>query len=176
MLHTYRDSAVLKRDNVWLLNTTSTNDCKPYAQSRGALVFYTQPAATYNESQAEDAHYAATISSRQLVIGPLDPTNVTLEPRLPALTTPPPGNNDWIIIVPKLLTEKLNFIIIVTTEGSTSSAAALESEILELIDVNPTLSGILTLVKMLFLWLYIPDIILCVHNTTFHNGSVICTH
>ena len=109
MLHAYRDSTVLKRDNVWLLNTTSTNDCKPYAQSRGALVFYTQPAATYNESQAADVHYAAAISSRQLVIGPLDPTNVTLEPRLPALTTPPPGNNDWIIIVPKLLTEKFKF-------------------------------------------------------------------
>ena len=117
-----RGSEVLRKDNVW--NTSSASDCKP-TQGGGALFFYTQP-ATSSGSVAN--HPAAVISSRQLVIGPLDPRNVTLEPRPPVTTTLAP---------------------------STQSASEAESEVLEIIGNDQRISGILTLVKMLFLWVCI---------------------
>ena len=71
------------------------------------------------------------ISSRQLVIGPLDPRNVTLEPHPPVTTTQVPT----------------------TTEDNTPSEA--ENKAFERIRSDQRFSGILTLVKMLFLWLYV---------------------
>jgi hypothetical protein len=73
-------------------------------QSGGALYFYTRPASTSGPQAADTPDHdarTAMISSRQLVIGPLYPGNVTLEPRPPASTTPPPGtegNDDNVII------------------------------------------------------------------------------
>ena len=152
-----RSSGLLKKDNVWLLNTSSTvSDCEPMKQGGGALFFYTQPANTSEPqpSSASDAPFtrATMISSRQLVIGPLDPANVTLEPRPPATITPPPSTdgNKIIIIITTIKFYKCNMIaigIMPTTQGQ----SAVESETLEIIARDPRISGILSLVKMQFL-------------------------
>ena len=97
LLMVLRSSGLLKKDNVWLLNASSTvSDCEPMKQGGGALFFYTRLATS-----ASDAPFAraAVISSRQLVIGPLDPANVTLEPHPPAITTTPPSNDGNKIII-----------------------------------------------------------------------------
>lgn len=106
-----RSSGLLRKDNVWLLNASSTiSDCKPMKQGGGALFFYTRPANTSRpQPSTSDTPFARTtmISSHQLVIGPLDPGNVTLEPRPPAITTPPPPSTDG--------NKNYNSVIITTT-------------------------------------------------------------
>lgn len=123
-----RGSGVLRKNNVW--NTSSTNDCKP--MQGGALFFYTQPATSSGSADV-------VISSRQVVIGPLDPRNVTLEPHPPVTTAQVP-----------------------TTEDNTPSEA--ENKALERISSDPRISGILTLVKNV-ISMAIHN--LCMHNMTF---------
>ena len=148
-----RSSGLLKKDNVWLLNTSSTvSDCEPMRQGGGALFFYTQPANTSEPqpSSASDAPFAraAMISSRQLVIGPLDPANVTLEPRPPVITTPPPSTDGNKIII--IITIIYKCIIAIGIMPTTQGQSAVESETLERIARDPRLSEILSLVKMQF--------------------------
>ena len=106
-----RSSGLLKKDNVWLLNASSTiSDCKPMKHGGGALFFSTRPANTFGpQTNTSDISFTRTavISSHQLVIGPLDPGNVTLEPRPPAITTPPPPSTDG--------NKNYNSIIVTTT-------------------------------------------------------------
>ena len=149
-----RSSGLLKKDNVWLLNASSTvSDCEPMKQGGGALFFYTQLANTSEPqpSSTSDTPFAraAMISSRQLVIGPLDPGNVTLEPRPPATTTPPPSTDGNKIIV--IITTIYKYIISIGIMPTTQGQSAVESETLEIIARDPRISGILSLVKMQFL-------------------------
>lgn len=110
-------------DNVWLYNTSLSDDCKPI-QNGGALVFYT-PAGSTNAAAANSNH--AVTGSRQLVIGPLNPGKTTLRPR-PLMdvtqTTPTP-------IVPQLPTS--------TDE---------ESKVFDIINNDRRLSEILKLVTI----------------------------
>ena len=125
---------MLRTDNIWLHNTSSTNDCKP--TQGGALFLYTQPAT----DPSTDTDHAPMISSRQLVIGPLYPRNVTLEP-LPPKHIPSPTQ----LPCPDATTTD-----IMVTVPTPSDA---ENSVLAKISDNQRLARILTLVKLLFLWL-----------------------
>ena len=113
-----RVSNLLAIDNIhWQSSTNNTNTCRPLQS--GALFFYSQPT---NQTSENTQH--AMISSRRLVIGPLDPRNVTLEPH-PSIVVP--------VTMPTAIPEPTDA----------------ESNILGTINNTPRLSEILALVNFM---------------------------
>ena len=71
-LCTHRIFPLLLMDNVHLLhNVSALTDCQlPNSSDGGALFFYTEPTSI-------STSHKPTISSRQVVVGPLDPQTIT---------------------------------------------------------------------------------------------------
>ena len=69
----HSENVVLKQENVYLLrNTSFPSNCEPPRGTGNALLFYLKPQTAVGNVRT------TIVSSRELVIGPLDPENVTL--------------------------------------------------------------------------------------------------
>ena len=70
----HSENVMLKKENVYLLrNTSFPGNCEHPTGTGNALLFYLQPQTAVGNVRT------TIVSSRELVIGPLDPENVTLE-------------------------------------------------------------------------------------------------